>query len=78
MGQAPKLPSEAELDEIERRAHGRYAGLIALGRAYYALIQERDQLRAVVDSECVDHANNCCASWCSRCQANQAARNALG
>jgi hypothetical protein len=39
---------------------------------------ERDGLAKALEAQCWEHANNCCAKWCPRCQAGDEALLAIG
>lgn len=42
------------------------------------LERERALLRAVVNTECYEHAARCCAGWCNACTGNNRATEQLG
>lgn len=64
-----------ELREAERVASE--FGLAGPGAAHERMAEAIRLLRAVLSTQCLDHANACCADWCQACADQVRARAAL-
>lgn len=65
----------AELREAEKVAGE--LGLAGPGAAHERMAEAIRLLRAALSTQCLDHANACCADWCQACADQVCARAAL-